>query len=148
MKKNSVLSLGAGDKKGKKNDESEGVNLDHLGALVQKEIEEVFRVFGGDDVILEAKPTLEILMDIESRFLLLTETIMHVCKNNPENIKIVKNLELKRKTVYKEEQFEQRRLAENEAAEKQKAELEARQKKQSKPVGKPRMVRSQKPNVK
>ena len=97
MKKNSVLAIGsaadANEKKGKKNEESEGINIEHLSSLITKEIEEVFRVFGGDDVLLEAKPTLEILMDIESRFLLLTETIMYICKNSPENQNIVKRLE-------------------------------------------------------
>ena len=37
MKKNSVLSLGASDgneKKGKKNDDNGGVDLDYLGGLV------------------------------------------------------------------------------------------------------------------
>ena len=150
MKKNSVLSVASADtdKKVKKSDEADGVNIEQLSSAITHEIKEVFRVFGGDDVLLDAKPTLEILMDIESRFHELTETIIFVCKNNPVNQKIVQKLEQKRKNVYKEEQLKQREIAAVEAADKQKAELETRQKKQSKPVGKPRMVRSQKPNVK
>lgn len=114
MKKQSMLSIGsaADDKKAgassKKNDDAEGIDLDRLGALVQKEIEEVYRIFGGDDLVMETKSTIEILMDIESRFLLLTETIIHVCKNSEENQKINRNLENQRKSIYKTEQLELR----------------------------------------
>lgn len=51
------------------------MNIDYLSSLIQTEIEDVYKVFIDTDTVLEAKPTLEILMDIESRFMTLTETI-------------------------------------------------------------------------
>lgn len=52
------------------------MNIDYLSSLIQTEIEDVYKVFVDEkDTVIEAKPTLEILMDIESRFMNLTETI-------------------------------------------------------------------------
>lgn len=79
---------------------------------------------------------------------MLTETIAYVCKNPPSNTDIVKKLEKERKIKYKNEMLEAKLVAEREAAEKQKRDLEERQNNMSKPVGKPRMQRSQKPNLK
>lgn len=104
MKKQSLMSMGSSNDAGKKEkkgnnkgEESEEVPIDHLSSLIQKEIEELYRVFGENDAVLEAKPTLEILMDIESRFMTLTETIQFICKNPPSNAEIVKGLEADRK---------------------------------------------------
>lgn len=53
----------AASKKGgnQKGGEEVEVDLDHLGELLKKEIEDIFRVLGGDVVVLEAKPTIDIL---------------------------------------------------------------------------------------
>ena len=79
-----MLTMGSASDTGKgaqkkggnnKGDDDDEVNIDYLSSLIQKEIETVYHVFGETDAMLEAKPTLEILMDIESRFMNLTETI-------------------------------------------------------------------------
>jgi len=73
-------------------------------------------VFGENDAMLEAKPTLEILMDIESRFMTLTETIQFICKNPPSNADIVRGLEADRKRKFRNEQIELRQqLAKDQA---------------------------------
>lgn len=41
-------------------------------------------------------------MDIESRFMNLTETIQYICKNPPSNAEIVKQLEAERKKKFRE----------------------------------------------
>ena len=82
MKRQSQISMGANDggnkkpsKKGEKHDEEDEVDIEYLSSLIQTEIEDVYRVFGENDNVLEAKSSLEILMEIESRFMNLTETI-------------------------------------------------------------------------
>ena len=42
-------------------------------------------------------------MDIESRFMTLTETIQFVCKNPPSNADIVRVLEAERKKMFRTE---------------------------------------------
>ena len=69
------------------------MDIENLSSLIQSEIEDVYRVFGENDNVLEAKSSLEILMEIESRFMNLTETIQYICKNPPSNAEIVKSLE-------------------------------------------------------
>ena len=66
---------GNAKKANNKADEEEEVNIDYLSSLIQTEIEDVYKIFDETNTVLEAKPTLEILMDIESRFMTLTETI-------------------------------------------------------------------------
>lgn len=53
--------------------------------------------------MLEAKSSLEILMEIESRFMNLTESIQYIAKNPPTNEEIIKKLEKTRKDKYREE---------------------------------------------
>ena len=60
----------------------------------------------------------------------------------------MRGLEAERKKKFREEQIALRVQLSIKQADDQKAELEARAKRQSKPVGKIRMARSQKPSVK
>ena len=66
----------------------------------------MYRVFADNDNALEAKQALELLMDIESKFMNYTETIQYICKNPPSNADIVKNLETERKKKQREQQIE------------------------------------------
>lgn len=66
------------------------MNIDHLNSLIQNEIEDLYKVFGDNDSAIEAKSSLDILMEIESRFMNLTETIQYIGKVAPGNADIIR----------------------------------------------------------
>ena len=85
MKRKSQMLIGSSQdtatktkKKANEKEDEDDVNVEYLSQLIQSEIEDVYRVFGENDNVLEAKSSLEILMEIESRFMNLTEVIQWI----------------------------------------------------------------------